>query len=75
MRQLGRLAIVPILSSFLLIGAVGCGGGSGDLKEGTPDNIDFNKQYTPAAELTGPMGKDASEKAGGQPGAPGNMTP
>jgi hypothetical protein len=39
------------LAAVLMLGVLGCDGGSGDMAAGPPKGVDMTKSYTPAAKV------------------------
>ena len=66
MKNLGRRT----LASTLLLGLIGCGSAS-DIEPGVPKDVDFSKNYAPAA-AAGPIqpGKAKAKEAPAKPAAP-----
>lgn len=63
MRRMHRsLGITAVLGGFLTLGLLGCGGG-GELSDGTPENIDMTKSYTPDIVMPGMSPKIQRESA------------
>jgi hypothetical protein len=70
-RMIQSIGMVTILGGFLAIAASGCGGSG--VEEGVPENIDFNKDYTPQVDMPGMSPKiqrESAKKAQAKPATP-----